>query len=115
MQLFLGTLVSSLTGIFPTSVKSIISKIISADEVGKTFALITVVENIANLTGSLALLGFYSLALGIWNRSTFALSALVYLTMICSMIFSSHDINMLAEEDEVLPNVKDAKEDVSGN
>ena len=98
--MFIAELANSGSGIFPSSAKSIISKIISSDEVGKTFGIISFVERGAAITGSLAFLLLYSATVSYWSGISFGFAILIYLSMIFGVCFCVKDIHKMVDNEE---------------
>ena len=88
----MSAIVGCTGGISVSASKSVITKIISEDEVGKTFALLSCGERISNLLGSTIFMTAYSATLDIWDGAAYMLDAAIYMMMLFIILFFGLDI-----------------------
>ena len=85
---FLSVFIGCPSGMIMSSAKSLVSKIVSEDEIGKCFSLISCLESVSNLVGTVIFTNLYTAtALKLFPGFTFAMDALFYVLLVgCVLI-----------------------------
>lgn len=79
-------------GILVSASRSIWSKIITEDEVGKAFALLSCGESLSTMIGSVVFSRLYNFTLPYWAGTTFVLDALVYVLVLLITLWFMRDV-----------------------
>ena len=79
-------------GILVSASRSIWSKIIAENEVGKAFALLSCGESLSTMIGSVVFSRAYNATLPYWAGSTFVLDALVYVLVLLITLWFMRDV-----------------------
>jgi MFS-type transporter involved in bile tolerance (Atg22 family) len=89
---FLSVVIGSPSALIISSAKSMISKSVGEDEMGKTFSLLSCGETIANLVGSLTFTGLYAATVNIYPGLTFAADAGLMVILLFTILLLTYDI-----------------------
>jgi hypothetical protein len=93
--IFLSVIIGSPSALIISSAKSMISKSVDEDEMGKTFSLLSCGETIANLVGSLTFTGLYAATVYIYPGLTFAADAGLMVILLFAILLLTYDIRRL--------------------
>ena len=93
---FLSVVIGSPSALIISSSKSMISKFVGEDEMGKTFSLLSCGETIANLIGSLAFTAIYAATVHIYPGLVFAGDACLMVLLLFAMLLLVLDQRRLA-------------------
>ena len=91
-MIFLAVIVGSPIAMAISAIKSLLSKTVRKDEVGKIFALMSCGETIASLTGSLFFNLFYTSTADFFPGCTFLLNAGLYVTFLIAFVILARDM-----------------------
>lgn len=89
---FLSVIIGCPSALIISGAKSLISKIVHEDEIGKAFSLLSCGETVSNMIGSLLLTGIYSALMPYYAGSTFLLASGVNAIWLVIMILLYKDI-----------------------
>jgi len=95
--IYLSVVVGCPSALIISSCKSLISKLVGDDELGKTFSLLSCGETISNLIGSLLFTFVYGSSVHLMPGLTFLVECVLMFICMCSMCgyvrhFASHDL-----------------------
>lgn len=93
---FLSVIIGSPSALIITGAKSMISKTVADDEMGKTFSLLSCGETIANLVGSLLFTGLYSSTVRFAPEMTFLIDAGLMVLVLVAVLVLVWDIRRLS-------------------
>ena len=89
---YLSVVVGCPSALIISCVKSLISKCVGEDEIGKIFSLLSCAETLSNLVGSILFTSLYSATLNIYPGFTFTLDAILFAILFLILLWLAWDI-----------------------
>ncbi|XP_074641358.1 lysosomal proton-coupled steroid conjugate and bile acid symporter SLC46A3-like [Tubulanus polymorphus] len=90
-MIFVGVIVGSVSGMIVSGSKSIISKLVDEDEIGKIFSLLSCGETASNLLGAIIFTNLYSVTFQIFPGMAFVIEAAIYIVCLGGIIWIACD------------------------
>ena len=91
-MVYFGIVIGCPCAMIPTAVKSIISKIVRVDEVGKVFSMFSIIQMLCNILGTLIYTNVYAVTLNVFRGMSFIVMAIMQLTTFIILIYVVKDM-----------------------
>ncbi|CAH1795671.1 unnamed protein product [Owenia fusiformis] len=96
-MVYLSMVIGGPTSLIVAGVKSILSKTVHEDEIGKTFSLLSCGETLSNLFGSIIINNIYVATVNIYPGFAFLLDAAFYFILFIIMLLLARDMDINAQ------------------
>ncbi len=94
-MIYISVIIGCPSAMIISGSKSLISKTVDENEVGKAFSLLSCCETVSNLIGSVLFTNLYSMTLHLFSGLTFGVDALVFVVLLVTIILLAQDLKLM--------------------